>query len=122
MVVMKKNKRSRRHTPAFSSRARRLRFEPLESRLVLDATVVINEIMYHPATAPLVEGDYEWVELFNQMAIPMDVSGWKLQGAIQYTFPAGTVIQGRSYKVVASNPTALASGAGLLGGTGYSGA
>ena len=51
------------------SKSRRLPFETLESRTVLDSTLVINEIMYHPATAPLVEGDYEWVEFFNQMAI-----------------------------------------------------
>ena len=72
-------------------RRRGLQFETLEPRLVLDSTVVFNEIQYHAATTSSMEGDYEWLELFNQMAIPMDVSGWSLQGAITYTFPQGTV-------------------------------
>jgi Lamin Tail Domain/CotH kinase protein len=95
---------------------RRLRVETLEQRIVLDSTVVINEIMYHPATAP--EADFEWVELFNQMAINMDISGWSLQGGISYTFPQGTVVPGRGYLVVASNPSALASGTGYGGALG----
>ena len=43
----------------------------------------------------------------------MDISGWRLEGAIQYTFAEGTVIPGRGYKVIASNPAVLAS-AGII--------
>lgn len=71
--------------------------------------MVFNEIMFHPATAPLDEGDHEWFELFNQMAVNMDISGWSVQGAVDFTFPEGTIVPGRGYLVVASNPTALAA-------------
>jgi hypothetical protein len=35
-----------------------------------DATLVFNEIMYHPATN---EPAMEWVELYNQLAVDVDV-------------------------------------------------
>lgn len=84
-------------------------FEWLEPRHVLDATVVINEIMYHPDFAPATEGNFEWIELYNEMAIDMDISGWRLEGAVQFTFAEGSVIPGRGYDVIASSPASLAS-------------
>ena len=42
------------------------------SRALADSTVVFNEIMYHPATN---EPALEWIELHNQMAVSMDISG-----------------------------------------------
>jgi hypothetical protein len=71
-----------------------------------DAIVVFNEIQYNPAGA---EEDGEWVELFNQMGIKSDISGWHIKG-INYTFPQGTVVDPGGYIVVAKNP-----GAGQLG-------
>ena len=47
-----------------------------------DSVVVVNEIMYHPA-----EGAPEWIELYNQMGIDIDLSGWSLEGAVDYGFP-----------------------------------
>jgi hypothetical protein len=93
-------------SPARSRRGRfGARLESLEARLVLDSTVVFNEVMYHPlGDAP----GMEWVELHNQMAIDMDISGWSLAGGIDFEFPNGTVIPGGEYLVVAANP-------GLLG-------
>src|SRR4051812_27206841 len=74
-----------------------------------DTTVVFNEIMYHPATN---EANLEWVELYNQMAVDMDISGWSLDSGIQYTFPEGTVINGGACLVVAISPTALTAATG----------
>ncbi len=71
-----------------------------------DAIVVFNEIQYNPAGST--EED-EWVELFNQMGIKTDISGWRIKG-IDYTFPQGTIVDPGSYIVVAKNP-----GAGQLG-------
>ena len=59
-----------------------------------DSTVVFNEIMYHPQTN---EAQLEWVELYNQMAVDMDISGWYLTNAIGYKFAEGTVIPGGGY-------------------------
>ncbi len=65
-----------------------------------DAVVVFNEVHYHPADAG---GNDEWIELFNQMGIRTDLSGWRLDG-VGYVFPEGTFIEPGSYLVVARNP------------------
>lgn len=78
-----------------------------------DSTVVFNEIMYHPADET--DATLEWVELYNKMAVDMDISGWSING-FGYTFPASTVMPARSYLVVAVSLTALTAE------TGYSGA
>jgi hypothetical protein len=75
-----------------------------------DTTVVFNEIMYHPATN---ESSMEWVELYNQMAVNIDMSGWRLDGNIHYTFVNGTILRGGAFMVVAISPAALAAATGL---------
>ena len=75
-----------------------------------DATLVFNEIMYHPATN---EPAMEWVELYNQLAVDLDVSGWSLGGDIGYTFPANTRVPGRGFVVVAIDPATLGATTGL---------
>ncbi len=88
--------------------SRRNRLEQLENRTLLigDSVVVINEIMYNPADQ---DESLEWVELFNQHAVDIDLSGWQLDGAIQFDFEEGTIIEGRDYLVVAADPAALNS-------------
>ena len=75
-----------------------------------DSVLVFNEIMYHPATN---EAAMEWIELHNQMAVNLDVSGWGLQGGIDYTFPVGTVIEAGEYVVIASSPETLEASTGI---------
>ncbi len=65
-----------------------------------DSVVVFNELQYHPAG--LTEAG-EYVELFNQQGIKVDVSGWRIDG-IGYTFPANTIINPGAYLVVAKTP------------------
>ena len=48
-------------------------------------TVVINEIHYDPAGVD----PEEFVELYNPGDSAVDVSGWKLEGGVDFTFPAG---------------------------------
>ena len=52
--------------------------------------VVFNEVMYHPATN---EAALEWLELHNQNAVDVEISGWRLRGAINYEFAEGTIIR-----------------------------
>ena len=40
-----------------------------------DSVVVFNEVHYHPVER---EAELEWVELHNQMAVDVDLSGWYL--------------------------------------------
>lgn len=65
-----------------------------------DAIVTFNEIHYNP---PLTQ-DAEWVELHNQMAVDIDLSGWSLADGIGYTFPAGTVMPAGGHFVIAKLP------------------
>ena len=76
-----------------------------------DSTVVFNEVMYHPQQ--LNEAAFEWVELRNQMAVDMDLSGWSLEEGIDYLFPEGTVIPGGGYLVVAGSPADLTAATGV---------
>ncbi len=69
-----------------------------------DCVVVFNEIMYHHHVSDI---SLEWVELYNQMAIDIDLSGWWITDGVKYKFGPGTVIHGGDYIVVASSPTHL---------------
>jgi hypothetical protein len=55
--------------------------------------VVISEIMYHPVREDGLVDRHEFLELHNRAAVALDVSGWKIVGDIQFTFPAGTVLR-----------------------------
>ena len=71
-----------------------------------DSVVVFNEIMYHPGGTN--EAALEWVELQSQTSVDLDLSGWRLDRAIHYTFPEGTVLPAGAYLVAAASPAALA--------------
>lgn len=83
--------------------------------------VVINEILYHPASD--IE-DQEWIEILNTGPGPETLTGWQFGGAITYTFPAGKTIAPGGYVVVAKSVLAFqalypTSTADVIGG--YSG-
>lgn len=85
------------------------------SAIARDSAVVFNEVHYHPAGD---DSTLEYVELYNQLAVDVDVSNWRIDGDIQFDFPEGTVIGGREYLVVARNPGALAAATGFAGALG----
>ena len=75
-----------------------------------DSVITFNEVMYHPA------GDdpgMEWVEVYNQMSVNMDISRWEIEGGIEFRFPTNTVLNAGSYLVIASNPARLQALTGL---------
>jgi hypothetical protein len=77
-------------------------FEPL-GQSSRRTSLVISEIMYNPADRP--DGkNLEFIELFNSLSTPEDISGWRLDGDADFTFPPNTVIPGRSFLVVAQFP------------------
>jgi hypothetical protein len=78
-----------------------------------DAVVTFNEVNYNPASSQ----DAEWIELHNQMAVNIDLSGWSLADGIEFTFANGTVIPAGAYLIVAKNPAdgSLAGVPGVLG-------
>ena len=75
-----------------------------------DAVLTFNEIMYHPPTD---EAGMEWVEFYNQLAVDIDISNWRVSGDTDYVFPAGTRVAGRSYLVLARDPGHLLAVTGL---------
>jgi hypothetical protein len=77
-----------------------------------DSVVTFSELQYHPTAA---QTGGEWIELKNQYAVNIDMSGWRLSDGVDFVFPAGTVIPAGGYLVVAANPAALQSASGLTG-------
>lgn len=85
----------------------------LPTLLFADAVVTFNEVNYNPASPQ----DAEWIELHNQMAVNVDLSGWSLSNGASYTFAPGTVIPAHGFLVVAKNPAnaALTGVPGVIG-------
>ncbi len=64
------------------------------------AQVVINEIHYDPVDVTKQE---EFIELHNAGGAAVDISGWRIEDGVDFTFPAGTTIPAGGYRVVAQN-------------------
>ena len=70
-------------------------------KVTLESVVVSNAV-------PFAEREEEWLELFNRSSTPIDLTGWKLAGGIDFDFPAETAIPAGGYLVVAKDASALA--------------
>ncbi|HKQ40028.1 MAG TPA: lamin tail domain-containing protein [Verrucomicrobiae bacterium] len=77
-------------------------------------SLVISEIMYNPLDRPD-HINLEFVELFNSLSTPEDISGWRLDGDADFTFPAGTVIPAGGFLVVAAAPEDFEYVTGITG-------
>jgi hypothetical protein len=77
--------------------------------------IVINEIMYNPKSLaptnnqPPAPSPEEWIELHNRSGAPVDLTGWKLDGGIEYSFGPGQMIPAGGYLVVADDVNYLRS-------------
>ncbi len=80
--------------------------------------IAISEIMYKPA--PRTDGrNVEFMELYNSNPWFQDISGYQLRGtALSYTFPAGTVMPGGAFLVIAAAPADLQVVYGITNVTG----
>jgi len=81
---------------------------------VEEDALVINEILYHAPPVATPDGsraasELEWIELFNRGTAPIDVGGYTFVDAIEFELPAGTVIPGGEYLVVARDAAAVAA-------------
>ncbi len=75
-------------------------------------SVVISEIMYNPANRS--DGlKTEFIELYNTLSTPEDMSGYQLSGDVHFTFPTGTILPGRTALVVAQKPEDLKAATGI---------
>ncbi len=66
--------------------------------------VAFNEIMYNPISG---NDDDEFVEIHNRGPLPIDVSYWRLNDAIEFTLPPGTVIPADGCLAIARNAARL---------------
>lgn len=85
---------------------------------VASAAPVINEIHYNNMLNTVCN---EFVELHNPDSADVDLSGWQLTGAIEFTFPVGTILPGAGYLVVGEDPATLVSEFGVTALGPYSG-
>ncbi len=80
--------------------------------------VTFNEIHYNP----LAVGAPEWIEIVNQCAVRIDLSGWEITGGVAFTFADGAFLDPGAFLVVSSiagNPAgALGAFTGNLDGAG----
>ena len=72
-------------------------------------SVVINEIMYCPASK---EDADEFIELYNYGATAVSLDGWQLVDEVRFDFPAGTVLLPNAYLVIAANPDSFVGALG----------
>src|SRR5207237_2442226 len=75
-----------------------------------DSVVAFNEIMYH---ADANNSSLEWVELYNQMSVDIELSNWRIEGGIEFRFPTNTILAAGHYLVVAAAPAALQTARGV---------
>jgi hypothetical protein len=81
--------------------------------------VFITEVMYHPVLEQAFEDEHEFIEIANDTGAAISIAGWRLAGAIDYTFPPGATLADGAFAVIARNRTALAAVAsyGLVAGS-----
>lgn len=81
-----------------------------------DSPVVVNEIMAsNESTQADEDGEFDdWIELYNNSADPVDISGWHLtdnfSNLAKWTFPDGTTIPGNGYLIVWADEDGSQSG------------
>lgn len=71
------------------------------------AQIVITEIMYNPPESGT--DSLEYIELYNNSGAAVDVSGWNFSQGVEYTFPAGTIMQAGSYVTIAKSASVFQS-------------
>ncbi|MDB4438566.1 lamin tail domain-containing protein, partial [bacterium] len=111
-------------TPNVLTGSNRLSVEVHQSNANSSDVVMGLEVMLEaPAdgrdtpSSPYSERDEEWIELYNKSANPIDLTGWKIQGGIDFDFPATSVAPG-SYLVIAKDAVTLSGkhpGATIIG-------
>jgi hypothetical protein len=81
------------------------------------ATLIVSELNYHPANptvaeqlpdGSLTEDDFEFIELKNVDASPLELSGAGFVDGIEYTFPLNTTLAPGGTLILASNTAAFA--------------
>lgn len=73
----------------------------LNTNAVWEGNIVINEIMFHPTTEQIAD---EWIELHNRGVSAVNLSGWRLNRAVDFVFPNVNLPAGGHLVVAADVP------------------
>lgn len=74
--------------------------------------LTISEIMYHPA--PRTDGrNVKFIEIYNSEPAIVNIGGYRVTGAVEFTFPEGVFIPATNYAIVAAVPLDIQSLYGL---------
>lgn len=76
--------------------------------------IVISEIMYH-SLDPDATTSLEFLEIYNAGNIFVELTGWQIDGGVNYRFPDKFQLEAGQFVVVAADPAALAAAYGLIG-------
>jgi hypothetical protein len=81
-------------------------------------SITWSELLYNQPG----DGDLEWFELHNPMAMDVDLSGWSVSGGVSYAFEEGVTLPAGGYLVVTADPAHLSAETGYSSALGpYSG-
>jgi hypothetical protein len=70
--------------------------------------IVLNEVLYHAADGTTgVDDDYDFIELANIGATPIDLLGWRIAIALDATFDTSIVLEPGEFVVIAQSATAF---------------
>ena len=75
---------------------------------------VFSEIHYHPSARADLK-NVEFIEIYNAQPWVEDLSGFRISGEVNYTFPAGSTLAAGGRLVVAARPEDISSSYGLTG-------
>ena len=74
----------------------------------LEAEVLVENTPAIPGL-PLTESSEEWIELHNKGTSTVNISGWRLDDAVNFDFPSNTSIGPNQYLIIAKDPVAFAA-------------
>jgi hypothetical protein len=63
--------------------------------------LVITEVMYHPPEAD--DKPFEYIELYNEVGDPLDLTGYRICNGVDFEFPPGTWLDGHAFLVVCAS-------------------
>ena len=92
--------------PISAKRNRIRSLEALERRCLLAADIVINEIHYDP---PDKTEFSEFIELYNNSDVGVDVSNWSITDGVDYQIPVGVIVAANDYLVISQDPATVES-------------
>ncbi len=91
------------------------------SKTTLDdySTLKITELSYHPkdvidGTDTISGKSYEFIEFKNTGTTDLDLSGFRIDSAISYTFPVNSILEAVKFYVVAAKPQYFYEAYGVL--------